>query len=221
MQRIKTTSFNQEWEQKLQSKVRATFTGTDPSHDFSHFQRVSSLAIRLAKIEKAKLEVIIPAAWLHDLVNLPKNHPDRKLASGLSAEAATRYLESEGYPVEFLPEIDHAIRAHSFSAQIEPQTLEAKIIQDADRLDALGAIGIARCFIVGGQLGTPIYHLDDVFAENRELDDSSFSLDHFQKKLLKIAQTLRTPAAQQEGKRRADFIRHFLEELKYDLAEST
>jgi uncharacterized protein len=217
MQRIKTDPFFQEWDLKLQQKVRNTFQGEDPSHDFSHFHRVSSLAIRLAHTENAKLEVILPAAWLHDLVNLPKNHPNRKLASSLSAEKATEYLTIEGYPIHFLPEIDHAIRAHSFSAQIEPISLEAKIIQDADRLDALGAIGIARCFVVGGQLARPIYDIFDPFSEHRELNDSLFTIDHFQKKLLRIAETLKTPAAQQEGKRRAEFIRQFLKELKYDL----
>ena len=136
----------------LIDKIRNIATAEDPAHDFLHFSRVVALAKKLCLEEKAKWEVVVPAAWLHDFVIIPKNDPRREMASRLSAEKAIEFLKTLSYPAEYYPEIAHAIEAHSFSANIEAKTLEAKIVQDADRLDGLGAIGLARCFITAGIL---------------------------------------------------------------------
>jgi uncharacterized protein len=186
----------------------------DPAHDIAHFKRVVKTARNLCEVEGAQLEVVLPAAWLHDFVNVPKNDPRRSQASRLSAAAAIHYLEAQGYPSEYHADIAHAIEAHSFSAQIEPRTLEARIVQDADRLDGLGAIGIARCFSVGGLLERRIYDPDDPFGEkSRPMDDLMNTVDHFYVKLFKVAEMLKTPAGRLEGKRRAEYMRLYLKEL--------
>jgi uncharacterized protein len=118
--------------------------GSDPAHDLDHVRRVVSWSVRLTRAERARVEVTYPAAWLHDCANVPKDASDRGRASTLAAEQASDFLRSAGYVFADIAQIAHAIAAHSFSAGIAPTTLEAAIVQDADRLDALGAIGIAR-----------------------------------------------------------------------------
>lgn len=205
------------WEIKFAQKIVELDYGNDPAHDLAHFRRVVATARRLAVEEKARLEIVIPAAWFHDFVNVPKNDPRRSQASRLSAEAATDYLRQISYPEEYMAGIHHAIEAHSFSAKIDPTTPEASVVQDADRLDGLGAIGIARCFSVAGLLKRKIYNLDDPFGESRELDDLEYTVDHFYVKLFKTAETLRSKAGRAEGMRRAKHMREFLKELARDI----
>ena len=190
---------------------------TDSAHDLEHIKRVVSMAKRLATAETADLAVVIPAAWLHDCVTLPKNAPNRHEASRLAAAEAVRFLRSIAYPEAHLAGIAHAIEAHSFSAGITPTTLEAKVVQDADRLDAIGAIGVARCLMVGGAVERPLYNPTDPFCQTREPDDLAYTIDHFYRKLLKIGQTLHTQAARDEAVRRNAFMHAFLDQLRLEI----
>lgn len=207
----------QNWEELFAKKIAEIATPDDPAHDFLHFQRVVALAKRICQIEGGKAEVVIPAAWLHDFVIVPKNSPLRNQASRLSAEKAMEYLKSVNYPEEHYAEIAHAIEGHSFSANIEVRTLEARIVQDADRLDGLGAIGIARCFAVAGMLRRSFYQQEDPFCERRPADDAQFTIDHFYKKLFKTAETLKTPAGRKEGQRRMQIMQRYLQDLKGEI----
>ncbi|WP_437520185.1 HD domain-containing protein [Sorangium sp. So ce726] len=206
-----------DWEALFAKKLEETDLGNDPAHDLAHFTRVVATARSLAADEGARLEIVVPAAWLHDLVNVPKNDPRRSQASRLSAEEALRFLRSVEYPGAFLPDIAHAIESHSYSAGIEPTTLEARVVQDADRLDGLGAIGIARCFAVGGLLGVRFYDPGDPFAERRPWDDRVNAIDHFHVKLFKTAESLKTAAGRREGARRAEFMRQYLARLALEI----
>jgi uncharacterized protein len=206
-----------EWEPRLRRFV-ADQPGADPGHGPLHLERVVATALRLATEEGAAVEVVLPAAWLHDCVHVAKDSPERARASRLAAEHAVRYLESAGYPAAALPGIRHAIEAHSFSAGIVPETIEAKVLQDADRLDALGAIGLARCIAVGAALGRPVYAPDDPFCRTREPDDGRASVDHFYTKLLKLAGTMQTAAGRREAGRRTAFLRAFLAQLESEIA---
>ncbi len=205
------------WEQQFADKVLKEVSDQDPAHDLSHFKRVVKMAKDLCQQEAGRLEVVIPAAWLHDLVIIPKDSPLRREASKLSAQKAQDYLHHLSYPSQFLEDIGHAIEAHSFSAGIEAKTLEAKIVQDADRLDALGAIGIARCFAIAGLLKRPFYHDEDPFCATRGPDDSQYTLDHFYIKLFKVPETLKTQAGQREGRRRVEEMRKFLDALVQEI----
>lgn len=190
---------------------------TDAAHDRQHIERVVHTARQLAEAEGAELAVVIPAAWLHDCVTLPKNAPNRHEASQLAAAEAVRFLRSIDYPEQHLDGIAHAIVSHSFSAGIVPTTLEAKVVQDADRLDAIGAIGVARCMMVGGVLQRPLYHPADPFCQSREPDDLTYTIDHFYRKLFKIGQTLHTTAARAEATRRNAFMQTFLDQLAHEI----
>ena len=167
-----------DWPTRFEAILRDRL-GPDGSHDIGHFRRVWRMVEEISAEEGGDREVLVAAAWFHDLVNPPKHSPDRARASALSAEAAVPILLAEGYPEQKLPAVQHAITAHSFSAGITPETLEARILQDADRLDALGAIGIARTFYVAGRMGSSLFHPDDPLASNRTLDDRAFSLGPF------------------------------------------
>jgi len=186
---------------------------SDPAHDITHVRRVVQNTLMLTEAERGNAAVSVPAAWLHDCVAVAKDSPLRSRASQLAAQEAVRFLASIGYPEDLLPQIHHAIEAHSFSANIPTETLEARIVQDADRLEALGAIGIARCLLTGGSMGTPLYEPGDPFAENRDPDDRRYTLDHFYCKLLGLADTMKTAAGKAEAVRRTDYMKAFLEQL--------
>ena len=191
------------------SKVMAS----DPAHDISHVQRVVQNTMVLTDAERGDPAITLPAAWLHDCVSVAKDSPLRKQASRLAAQQAVEFLDSVNYPDKLLPAIFHSIEAHSFSANIETETLEAKIVQDADRLEAVGAIGIARCFLTGGSMGTPLYEPSDPFGNNRQHDDRRFTLDHFYCKLLGLADTMKTESGKAEAIKRSDYMRAFLQQL--------
>jgi len=185
----------------------------DAAHDINHIKRVVKTAKHLTKTEQANINVVLPAAWLHDCVSFPKNHPDNKRASVLAADKATEFLTSIGYPAEYLGAIHHAICAHSYSAKIPAESLEAQIVQDADRLDGLGAIGVSRCMLVAGKLGSKIYHEEDPFCDAREPDSKLAAIDHFYEKLFKTANTMQTKAGLHEAERRVQFMLGFLQQL--------
>ena len=193
---------------------------SDPAHDITHITRVVQNTLRLTEAENGNAAVTIPAAWLHDCVSVAKDSPLRSQASRLAAEEAVRFLASCDYPVDLLPQIHHAIEAHSFSAKITTETLEAQIVQDADRLEALGAIGIARCFLTGGSMGTPLYESSDPFAKDRDLDDRSYTLDHFYCKLMGLADTMQTRAGRAEAIKRTHYMQKFLQQLGEEIGHS-
>lgn len=190
---------------------------SDPAHDISHVRRVVQNTLRLTKVENGSAEITVPAAWLHDCVSVAKDSPLRKQASILAADEAVRFLESVNYPSDLLTPIHHAIEAHSFSANIATETLEARIVQDADRLEAVGAIGIARCFLTGGSMGTPLYDPADPFSQSRDPDDRRYTLDHFYCKLLGLADTMKTQAGKAEAIKRTDYMREFLSQLGFEI----
>lgn len=205
-------------EEKLSEKVLAIATAEDPAHDYLHFKRVVESAKKLCAQEGGKIEVVMPAAWMHDIVIVPKNDPRRNQASRLSAESAIHYLSEINYPSHYFEDIAHAIAAHSFSANLEPRTLEAMIVQDADRLDGLGAIGIARCFATAGLMRRPFYQESDPFCSVRDADDSRYTVDHFYAKLFKTAETLKTRSGIAEGVRRAEVMVRYLKDLGCEIA---
>lgn len=206
-----------DWDLIFSEKVKEIAPKSDPSHDWYHFDRVSRTARSLAEKEKAKKEVVVPAAWFHDFVTISKSDPRRTQASRISAEAAIEYLKSVNYPAEYFEEIRHAIEAHSFSAKIEAKTLEAKIVQDADRLEGIGAIGIARCFTIAGVLQRPYYNPSDPFCEKRDPDDGIWTVDHFFAKLFKTAQTMHTETAKNEALKRIQTMKGYLNELSREI----
>jgi uncharacterized protein len=208
------------WEPLFAQFVQHVTADADAAHDLAHIHRVVANATTLAHIEAADLAIVLPAAWLHDCVVVAKDSPLRPSASILAAQAALDFLRSIHYPATYLPAIQHAIEAHSFSANIAPRTHEAQVVQDADRLDALGAIGIARCLMLGGANGQRLYQPDEPLPLQRPADDRIYVIDHFYRKLLQLADGMTTAAGRAEAQRRTAFMRQFLTQLSAEIQGS-
>ncbi len=208
------------WQPRLLERLRDHFARgpvRDGAHDLGHVLRVARLAGEVAAEEGADLDTCVAGALLHDLVYLPKNHPDSPRTAALAAAQVPGWCAFDAGLAARTAAIAHCVAAHSFSAGIPAETLEARVVQDADRLEALGAIGIARTFATGGSFGGALWHPEDPWAEGRDLDDKAWSLDHFPRKLLKLAATLHTPAARRRAEARERSMRAFLADLRDEL----
>jgi len=202
----------------LVAAARESAKGAGPAHDFDHVMRVVATTEILARAERADVEVCVTAALLHELFNHPKGHPESHLSGERCAEEALAVLRAEGWPPDRAEEVAYAIRVHPFSRGITPTTLEAKILQDADRLDAIGAVGIARCFATTSEMQRPFYHPDDPFCAAREPDDKQWGIDHFYRKLLRIPDVLHTDTARAIARERVSFMEAFLAQLGREIA---
>ena len=185
------------------------FDRRDGAHDEAHLLRVWRNAARIATVEGGDLRLLQAAVILHDGVWIDKASPLRAQASRLAADRAAELLARLGWQQEDIEAVAHAIHAHSFSAGIAPETLEARILQDADRLDAIGLIGVARCFYVAGLGQRALYDPEDPEAENRPLDDAAFALDHFRTKLLGLAEGFQTATGRALASERDASLRRF------------
>jgi uncharacterized protein len=189
----------------------------DSAHDFEHIMRVYKNAQKLCKQEKANEKLVLSAALLHDIVSYPKSDKRSKMSSIESAKKSKSILRKYAYSEEEIVIISDAIRDHSFSQNKVPVTIEGKILQDADRLDAIGAIGIARVFATGGSLKRPFYNIDDPFCKTRKPDDKIWTVDHFYKKLLNLESLMNTKSGKIEAKKRTKVLKEFLKQLKHEL----
>ena len=203
--------------ERLQAVALARLATAEPAHDALNVKRVMVSARRIGDAEGADVEVAVTAALLHELFNHPKNHPESSRSGDICAEQATVLLGEHGFEAAFAARVAYCIRVHSFSRGIMPETLEAKVLQDADRLDAIGAIGIARCFATSSEMKRPFYAPDDPFCGARVPDDKQWGIDHFYVKLLRIADGLHTATAQAMARDRADFMRAYLAQLEREI----
>jgi uncharacterized protein len=188
--------------------------GTDGSHDLTHIQRVWRNALAIAATEpETDTEILLAAVVLHDCVTVEKDSPLRSQASRLSADRARELVVPLGWPPARVDALAHAIATHSFSAGLQPETLDARIMQDADRLDAIGAIGVARCFYIAGRMQSGLYSPEDPSAKTRALDDRRFALDHFEAKLFQVVNGFLTPAGQAMAVERGQAMHAFVDTL--------
>lgn len=189
----------------------------DPAHDFEHIMRVYKNAMKIAKHENVDTRLVLTSVLLHDVISFPKSDKRSKTSSLKSAQMAKRILKKYHYTADEISVIVDAIADHSFSRNKIPKTMEGKILQDADRLDALGAIGIARTFSVGGAENRPIYNVSDPFCRIRTPDDKSWTIDHFYRKLLTLEKRMNTKFARDEARRRTKFLKEFLVEMRQEI----
>lgn len=208
-----------QWQQRVESWLLEHHASGDAAHDVSHFRRVWMTAQKIMANHRVNPLVILTACYFHDIVSLPKNHPERSRSSLLAARKTREILQRDfpDFPALEYGAVEHAIAAHSYSAGIPPQTIEAKIVQDADRLEALGAIGLARVFAVSGALGVALFDALDPFADRRALNDQAFALDHFQTKLLRLPETMQTAEGRELAQHNADFLVQFMAKLSAEL----
>ena len=209
------------WEQRFISYLETHHQTDDGSHDLYHFKRVWRTAQKLLQEERveANLLVILAAAYFHDIVSLPKNHPEASQSSRLSAEKVADIFHEhfKDFPEDKIENVQHAVLTHSFSANIPPQSIEAKILQDADRMEAIGAIGVARVFYTAGLLNKQLFHPEDPLGNNRILNDKEYALDHFQQKLLKLPAMMQTEAGRKMAEQKAGYLRDFMLQMDAEI----
>ncbi len=207
--------------QRLREQVRVRASGAEPAHDFFHVERVVGNALEIVRVEGGNEPVVAVAALLHELFNLPKSHPESWRSGDLCAEHARTLLLEEQAPSELVDPVCAAIRDHAFSKGVVPEALESRILQDADRLDALGAIGLARMWATCADMKRPFYSPEDPFATARTPDDKSWGLDHVYKKLLLVPDRLHLPTSRSIAAERAAFIRDFVDQLRTEIAPAS
>jgi uncharacterized protein len=190
----------------------------DGAHDLSHIVRVWRNTKLIHREEGGDLEALAAAVLLHDCVQMAKDSPLRSKASLLAAKEARVRLEALAWEPSLVDIVASAIESHSFSAGVAPTSIEGCILQDADRLDAIGLCGIARCFYTAGRLGSRLYDLADPEAKTRPLDDARNALDHFPKKLMTLEGNFKTrkgqELAQERHRRLHEFYRAMLSEVQ-------
>ena len=187
----------------------------DPGHDLEHALRVASWTCRLdPTLDRTEA---VAAALLHDVVNLPKDHPERASAGERSADLARQLMARQGFDAAAIDRVAEAIAAHGYSRGVVPESPLGRALQDADRLEALGALGLCRTLSTGARMGARYFHPRDPWAMDRPLDDRAFTVDHFYTKLLKLPDTLLTEAGRTEARRRARFLEGFLMQLRTEL----
>ncbi len=198
--------------------MKRLLEGRDPAHDFYHIKRVYKNAKIIGRHERPNMDILLPAVLLHDLVMHPKGSAKSSKSADESADLAEEILQSYGYPQDEITQICYCIKMHSYSKKFVPASIEGKILQDADRLDALGAIGIARTFSVGGSENRKLYNANDPFYKTvREVDDIQWTLDHFQTKLLKLEYSMHTKMGKKMAQERTSFMLLFIRQLQKEI----
>ena len=209
------------WSEPITSALihaaRQACDGRNAGHDFGHVERVTRLASRLADNESCNRTVLLASAVLHELVNHPKHHERSPLSGHDCAIAASDLLISLGIDETTAHSVASCISQHGWSAGKVPTTPEAALLQDADRLDALGAIGLARCIATGVEMEAALFHPEDPFAVARQLDDRRYSLDHLARKLFRLPDTFHSAAARELAKPRIAFLRCYVEQIAHEL----
>lgn len=199
--------------------IKVLYDAADSAHDFSHIMRVYISAQKIGKAEGADMQVLLYAALLHDVGAESKIPGASAESDALRLRIAEEFLKKNGLPEDLRKKVLYAINVHRFSKGIVPATLEARVLQDADRLDAMGAIGIARVFTTGGAMGRRMYNPEDPFCANREPDDKKWNLDHFFRKLLKLESGMHTETAKKIAKIRDNVMRQYLLDLQNEIGE--
>ena len=181
-------------------------------HDRSHVERVYNLAVRIAREENADLDVVKAASLLHDVARTMEDKGIIEDHAVEGAKMACRILERVSFPESKIAAVAACIEAHRFRNGFRPKTLEAMILQDADRLDVIGAVGIARLFSRSGWENTPIH--DPMIQPKEKYDGESLtSVNHIYEKVLKIKDTLNTDSAKKIAEERHKFVESFLNRL--------
>lgn len=210
--------------QKRQSLIDITkelATKDDPAHDFLHLWRVLHNAEKIAQVEGGDLDIITPAALFHDIVIYPKNDQRSKGANEESAKKAEEILlQCKWFPALKVEQVMRAITRCSYGKNLPKETLEEHIVQDADLLESVGTIAVARTFVSTGQMQRPMYCFEDMEGKSRDLNKvvSEYGLDLFPARLFKVIERLHTETAKKIAREREKsmraFYRAFLAEIK-------
>lgn len=201
-------------------EARKLYTDDDPVHDFNHVLRVLALAERLAEAEGADLEIVRTAALLHDISRLDDKNAESGFVLEVDGETDHAVLAGRaartilaGQPADFVDAVVHAIEAHRFRNTITPQTIEARVLFDADKLDAIGAVGVARAFAYAGHHSMPLW--GDVSPDYRPGESREQHTPHheFHVKLKQIKDRMTTESGRRMADSRHQFMMAFFDQM--------
>lgn len=199
---------------QIRESARKIFNGAvNAGHDINHSLRVVDLCIHICNIEGGDSEILEAAALLHD-IGRPAQLKDPAVDHAtLSAQLAPDILSGAGFPSQKVPAVVYAIEHHRYSLGLTPDTLEARILQDADRLDISGAVGVAMTYAYSGAMNRKLYHSSDPMAEHRPLNGDEYALDHILSKLMHLSGSMHTATARQLAEERNSFLNGFVNQL--------
>ena len=204
-----------------ESNIRRLYQSGDVAHDFDHVLRVTQLGFRIARAECADGEVVRAAALLHDL---PVSGTGRAKHHFAAAEFAAEYLSASGMDAARIENVVHCIKAHRYrDRSVQPHTLEAQCLYDADKLDSIGAIGVARAFAHAGNYQNRLWSrpATAVPPQTDQPAPPDYTPVHeFVYKLRQVLATLYTPTARKIGEQRHDFMIHYFEQLDAEMTGS-
>ncbi|MDE3088280.1 MAG: HD domain-containing protein [Chloroflexota bacterium] len=200
-------------------EARAYYDGAKSAHDFDHVLRVLALAERLARAEGADIEIVHAAALLHDIARAEEDATGSGDHAQMAAPRARALLIARGVAPARADAVAHAIAAHRFRGNVSPQTLEAKVLFDADKLDSIGAIGVARAYAVSGALNQRLWSAvdSDAVATRDQHNSNHTAVAEFAVKLSKVRERMHTPAARQIADARHAYMADFFARLEREV----
>jgi uncharacterized protein len=209
--------------EEIKNEAMAYFVGAGSGHDWTHVERVHDLAVRIAKKEKANIDIVELAAYLHDVGRKEEIESKGKICHAeRGSELAEEILSKYNFDQDFVENIKHCILAHRSSNDHKPQTIEAKVLFDADKLDSIGAVGVARDFLFAGFIGSPLYTgneketMKDPKKYEYTKEDTALLEYYYKLKKIKLGMTTKTgkEIAKVRDEYMADFFKRFELEIE-------
>lgn len=205
--------------EKLRGAVHLRFQGAKGSHDWEHTQRVLALALHLARVEGAEVDIVRCAALLHDIARSEEDLSNGKIDHAIrGAELAAGILTDLGGLPDFVRRVGHCIATHRFRGSLAPETLEAKVLFDADKLDAIGAVGIGRAFLFAGEVGAKLHNPGIKVEDTQPYTEEDTAYREFQVKLRKVKDRVLTLEGRRLAQARHEFMTAFFERLNQEVA---
>ncbi|WP_247003628.1 HD domain-containing protein [Halosolutus gelatinilyticus] len=206
----------------VRRRARTYFDDASPAHDWRHVQRVETIAEMLCDRHPEPVDdrVVTLAALLHDVGRSREDRGEIDDHAVWGAREASEILRRLGAGEGTIDAVRHCIRAHRFSNDVEPETIEAKLLSDADNLDALGAVGIARVFAYGAELGDPIHDPAIPLADD-ETTAGATQYNHVHKKILALPERMYTDVGRDLAADRAAFVREYVAQFDAEIAGET
>lgn len=201
---------------EVRGEAKSYFNSVDPSHDWLHVKRVENLSDKIAEKEDVDQKVVKLAALLHDIGREKESKGEIEDHSSWGAKKSKEILRSYGFKEELLEKVAHCVNSHRYSTGPEPETREAKVLCDADNLDAIGAVGVARTFSVGGEMGNPLADPDTPI-EQDQTSTGENSLNHFYKKILNLKERMYTESGKEIAEERHDFTEEFVNRMEEEI----
>lgn len=203
---------------QIKKEVQRHFKGAKGSHDWSHVERVCNLALKIGKKEKAALEILKLAAILHDIGRKSQDESNGKIDhSEKGAELARKILEKYNFRKEKIEEVVHCIETNRFRGNKKPESEEAKILFDADKLDAIGATGIGRAFLFAGEVGAKLHNKGVDLEKTKAYSKEDTAYREFMVKLRKIKDRMFTKEGKRIAKERHKFMVNFFDHLNKEV----